>query len=68
MAYKKSTDTSSLKDILARVNGEVIHHKPVIYCAADISRAKTVLDRLLLQANSCEVGSVTHSKHKVEED
>jgi hypothetical protein len=67
MAYKKSTATSSLKDILARVNGETVIHKPVVYCAADISRAKTVLDRLLAQANSCEVSYIKQAVNKVEE-
>ncbi len=68
MAYKKSTDTSSLKDILARVNGETITHKPVVYCASDISRAKNVLDRLLTQANSCEVSYTKKLVNIVEEN
>lgn len=68
MAYKKSTETNSLKDIIARANGEVVIHKPTVYCTSDISRAKGVLDRLLAQASRCEVSYIKPVVHEIDED
>lgn len=67
MAYKKSTDTSTLKDILAKLSGDTVTYKPVVFCTADVSRAKTVLDRLLSQAANCELDSIEPISRKVEE-
>ena len=68
MAYKKSTDTSKLSDVLARLRGETPEvEAPKKYSAVDKSRASTVLSRLLAQAASLEVTTITHPSHKVEE-
>jgi len=47
MTYKKSTDISSLADILARAAGNEVAIKPVVYSSQDRVRASNVLAKLL---------------------
>lgn len=55
MLYKKRGDSSSIKDILAKLNGVTSVYVPVVYSSSDIKSAKNILDRLLSQSNRSEV-------------
>ena len=58
--YRKKTSKQNLEDILARLKNPdfVPVHEPIVYASADISKAKTVLDRLLLGASRSEISSI----------
>lgn len=66
--YKKQTDADKLQAILAKLKGkepEVVYPK-VIYTETEITRARSVLDRILKQAPR-DVSYISHPRKQIDE-
>lgn len=66
--YKKRGERSSLDEMLAKVRGTTIKHKPIVHTSADINAAKAVLSRLLEVSNRNEVINIQVVPTELEED
>lgn len=66
--YKKKEESLTIASVLAKLEGKAITaYTPIVYTEREISRARSVLDRLLEESKKSEVSSIVPKRKQIDE-